>query len=525
MVRSLGNAPSSCVIVNILLPMQWMSVIRRKGWLLAIPLFFSTLCLGQSVRYSNFYDLNEGAGGLLSVTETPSGQFIAVGSSLNLSSNSGYDEGHHVVVDENGVFVSEFGLSQQEASFRPQAVVSSESGVYSSGYYCGEGSGGTAYCDFYVSKLDDSGDTLFTRVISRPDTSDFLLDMVQTTPNKILLIGWTYNDIVTTNADLLFITVDTLGNELNRVVYGGSRTDYIHSGLVINENGDVLMAGYTASFNGSDNDSWVIKTDSVGNVQWQQVYNHLSPNGADASLGLSLHPDGNYVICGAYDNDDFTKYWGYLMKVDINGDEVWTKRYSNDESQGFYSCSVLTNHQIVASGQTDNTIDGSQAGWLVKADENGDTLWTHIYNPSNNTDLLRNMLVLDNGDIVMVGFGRGENSTNQDGWILRVDSLGCLMEGCHTVGINEQLPTSNEQYLVYPNPATDVLNVEGLDPSTALRVTVVDFSGREILTTPSPSLQGGEHMQLDVSGWAAGFYLLSVTDENGNVVSKRVVKE
>lgn len=85
--RTLPNAPSSCAIVNILLPMQWMSAILKKGWCLTVSFFlFYCSSFGQ-IRYSNFYDLNEGAGGLLSVTETPSGQFVAVGSSLNLSSN------------------------------------------------------------------------------------------------------------------------------------------------------------------------------------------------------------------------------------------------------------------------------------------------------------------------------------------------------------------------------------------------------------------------------------------------------
>ena len=74
-----------------------------------------------------------------------------------------------------------------------------------------------------MAKLDETGDTLFTNVFERPDTSDFMLDIVQTRPNKLLLMGWTYNDTVQVSsaAQLLFITTDTLGNKLNEVVWGG----------------------------------------------------------------------------------------------------------------------------------------------------------------------------------------------------------------------------------------------------------------------------------------------------------------
>ena len=191
--------------------------------------------------------------------------------------------------------------------------------------------------------------------------------------------------------------------------------------------------------------------------------------------------------------------------------------------QGLWGVVGLENGTIVSCGVTDGP-SGSQAGWLIKTDENGDTLWTRTYDSSDETDYLRNMTVLPNGDIVMVGFGRPEGQTNQDGWILRVDSMGCLEEGCWTVGIDDR--TINERrFAIFPNPASDVVRVRFSDSSTGssvgMTIRVFDGVGRRVWLQTLKQVQGDA--SVDVSGWAEGVYLITVTDEDGNISAERLV--
>ncbi len=492
------------------------------GSIIALLIFTKCQVQAQPIRFSEHYDLNNGAGGFLSGIHLGNDTLLVVGYSLNLSTNSGYDEGHHIVIGSEGELIHEHQLSAQQISYKTNNIIRSSysDAIFSAGSHCDYNVPSPGYCDFYFARLDETGDTLFTKVLARPDTSDLLLSMVETRPNKIMLIGWTYDDTTDTNADILLITVDTLGNEVNRVVYGGGGTDYIHSGIVINEDGEVLMTGYTASFAGSDNDTWLIKTDSIGNVIWHQTYNHLSSSGGDAASSVSRSNDGNFFLAGGAENSSSGNSDGVLMKITPDGDPVWTKKYiPNSGSQSFWSVQVLPNGDIVAVGQTTNTDDGSQAGWLVKTDANGDTLWTRTYNPSDATDLLRNMLVMPNGDIVMVGFGRGENSTTQDGWILRVDSMGCLVEGCFSVGIDDRT-IDDERFAIFPNPAENILNI--VSEQAMEEVRLYDMQGR---TVSSFILLRQQTLELDVSGLNAGLFILEVLDTEGIRNVRKVIVE
>ena len=453
--------------------MKLKEMIMSKVWSMTVPLLFAaSVCFGQPIRFSEFFDLNQGAGGLLDAVFLDNGDILAVGNVLNLTDNVGYSDGFHVLVNAEGELIQSNGFASINKSYHTQSVVKNPltNTLYTAGYFCDFTVESPGYCDFYISKLDATGDTLFTKVLSRPDTSDFLLDMVQTRPNKLMLIGWTYNDTTDGNADLLFITVDTLGNELNRVVYGGGDTDYVNAGLTIDSLGHVIMVGYTKSFptiNGGR--SWILKTDSIGNVKWYKTYSGIGGSTANG-IRADMLPDGNVIVSGGRSGN------GYLQKIDTAGNTIWIKEYPVTGGQGLWGVVGLEDGTIVSSGVTD-AADGSQAGWLIKTDENGDTLWTRTFNASQFTDYLRNMIVLPNGDIVMVGFGRAPGQTNQDGWILRVDSMGCLQEGCFLTSLNEELEINNEELLVYPNPATETITIE-IESKQLGQLQLFDATGR-----------------------------------------------
>tara|TARA_B110000902_G_scaffold44957_1_gene50442 strand:- start:7512 stop:8255 length:744 start_codon:yes stop_codon:yes gene_type:complete len=82
--------------------------------------------------------------------------------------------------------------------------------------------------------------------------------------------------------------------------------------------------------------------------------------------------------------------------------------------------------------------------------------------------------------------------------------------------------TYNENIAAYPNPASDVLNVNLLfAKSKDVQVELFDISGKIATTQENTTAVSPTHHKLDVSGLEKGVYILKVT--NGSEISTRKV--
>ena len=72
---------------------------------------------------------------------------------------------------------------------------------------------------------------------------------------------------------------------------------------------------------------------------------------------------------------------------------------------------------------------------------------------------------------------------------------------------------------IYPNPANDYLFVEGLRELGQVEISIMDITGRELLTTTSTGVNA---TKLDVSKLPAGMYTLSVRTDS-RVITRKVV--
>lgn len=74
---------------------------------------------------------------------------------------------------------------------------------------------------------------------------------------------------------------------------------------------------------------------------------------------------------------------------------------------------------------------------------------------------------------------------------------------------------------VYPNPANDRLNVHYIGSDLKSEVVLLDITGRVVLTQGAVEI-GAKPFSLDVSGLAAGEYLLKATAPNGTPLTKKL---
>ena len=95
-------------------------------------------------------------------------------------------------------------------------------------------------------------------------------------------------------------------------------------------------------------------------------------------------------------------------------------------------------------------------------------------------------------------------------------SLGAI--NCN-VGI-EDISNENERINIYPNPASEEIRIKNSELSIT-KVEVMDLLGRVMLTKGASA----NNLQLSMHDLSNGIYLLKVTDEKGNSITKKMVKE
>lgn len=190
--------------------------------------------------------------------------------------------------------------------------------------------------------------------------------------------------------DAWIIKLDSLGSIQWEKCYGGTEVDVFTSILVLNDG--YLVFGSTQSNDGDvvgnhgSVDYWLISINNTGGIQWQKCY-----GGPSYDLGSSLMPtsEGGYVLAGSSNslggqvssNHGSFDYW--IVKIDSLGNIEWDKSLggSNNED-GYISCQQTNDSGFVVAGTTEsNDIDvsGFHGGffdiWMVKL--NNEDVSTH----------------------------------------------------------------------------------------------------------------------------------------------------
>jgi hypothetical protein len=239
--------------------------------------------------------------------------------------------------------------------------------------------------------------------------------------------------------DFWLIKTDALGNmEWNRT-YGGTGYDVACS-LVATSDGGFAIAGATWSFGVGGADYWLVKTDALGNMQWNRTY---GTSGDDVACSLVATSDGGYAIAGTANGDtdiwffigllNMIGYWSggdfWLVKTDAVGNMEWSRTYGGTGSDVAWSMVAVSDGGCALAGTRNYTlsVDGEGCGdfWLVKTDAPGNMEWNQTYGGTGD-DYARSLVEASNGGFAIAGakwyFGVGFGGA--DYWLVKTDALG-----------------------------------------------------------------------------------------------------
>ena len=175
--------------------------------------------------------------------------------------------------------------------------------------------------------------------------------------------------------------------------FGGSMDDFGYDVLALPDSG-FIIAGSTRSKNAdlsaisNGADGFIARFDRDGRVKWTKVFGGQFD---DELLSLAKASDGNFFAAGYADvetnrPDSTTVGSAWILKFDLNGDTLWTKKYGGSKEERAYSVAGTNDGGCIFTGQTesdDGDVNGYVKpssvypvnGWLVKVDGNGGIQW------------------------------------------------------------------------------------------------------------------------------------------------------
>jgi len=176
-------------------------------------------------------------------------------------------------------------------------------------------------CDIYVIRTDAHGDTLWTRSYGGP-LEEQTHSLAAADDGGYIIAGRKCT-LSGEDPDVYLLRLDANGDTLWTKTYGGTASD---GGCCVQQThgGEIVIAGWTASFGAGGYDVWLLKTDAYGDTLWTRTYGGA---GGDGGYSVQETSDGGYIIAGGTYSFGEGECDVYLIRTDANGDTLWTKTY------------------------------------------------------------------------------------------------------------------------------------------------------------------------------------------------------
>lgn len=298
----------------------------------------------------------------LEMCAAPDGGFVVTGKSASFGMkegeefNPGMFDAYLLKVDEQGNLLWEkfYGTDGMDQAF---SVCQAPDG----GFLIA----GSSNNYVYLVRTDENGDSLWTRTYGG-DGMDWGGGISPTADGGYIVSGftssWGQGDL-----DLYFLKINQSGDTAWTRTYGTPQMDR----GVIRQLPDAgyLAVASTGDMQTGQIDIWVLRMDSSGDTLWTKT---MVAEGAEFPFDFSLLPDGGCVIAAMTDSGGEDNVDAYLVRLDAEGNVLWDKTLGGEDYDGAYWVSQTSDGGFIMTGWNSSEGAGLKDVYLVKLGPEGD---------------------------------------------------------------------------------------------------------------------------------------------------------
>ena len=257
----------------------------------------------------------------------------------------------------------------------------------------------------------DSSDDLPNFIWSKTYGSGSAKSVQQTSDDGYILCG-------IASGYAILIKADENGNEEWATNFEGKYGDEAYDAIECSDGGYICTGGKSGK-------TFLIKTDNDGNIMWSKNYRRHDRNGPSWGDCVIEVVDG-YVILASlpiYGSTENCAVW--LIKTDLNGNELWNVTYGGDSMAGESGSSIIKTDDggYIIVGDTYSFDMGGGDAWLLKIDSEGNELWNKSYG-GYSYDTGKDFIQTDDGGYLIAGHYTPIYETWSDVGLIKTDDSG-----------------------------------------------------------------------------------------------------
>ncbi len=312
---------------------------------------------------------------------------------------------------ENVVFERLFGGSGRD---RGVSVHQTRDGGYV--VAGGTSSSGAGSQDVYLVRIDPGGEELWSRTYGGT-ALDNGWSVLETPDGGFIIAGFT-GSFGAGGVDVYLIRTDPAGALLWERTFGGSGDEHAWA-IQPASDGGYIIAGETDSIGAGDLDAYLIRVDDDGNELWSRTY---GGSDVDRVFAVREAPDGGFVVAGITNGFDAVGRDAYVVKTDASGELEWERTFG-DRGDDVAHAIDTSGEGFIVMGYTSSFGAKSYDAYLIRLDASGETEWTEMFGGPMDDRIITGVSTTDGG-FALVGYTRSFGEGSWDAYLVKTDDAG-----------------------------------------------------------------------------------------------------
>ncbi|GEM_PF-2748214 len=190
----------------------------------------------------------------------------------------------------------------------------------------------------------------------------------KTTKTAVIMLGGATESYSQGHDDVWLTRLLDGGDVAWSKAYGGPQDDELR-GLIQTDDGGFMMTGFTRGFAAAKTDTFLLRTDAKGKLQWFHHY-----GGKERERGYAVFEvAGGFLVAGHTSSFGFGFEDGYLMKADTTGKLLWWHNLGGKSGEQILAARKMGEGVVMTGRSSSFTADKARELFVMRADKAGNT--------------------------------------------------------------------------------------------------------------------------------------------------------